>query len=188
MPRLFRIARYAQSCNHHGGCATASPGPTIPGPEEVPRISIDGPYFVESRDGHGFSCSTWAGSKLWLDSEDFGAAVSGTLEIAQARVVTNPSLAKYVLSFGGSGATVDYEIRERGSDVVIWRSSKSWPNQVSGCSLCCNDHARSHFVGWLEDLRRGTGRDRQNSSTSGKPCCFHSVHQNAVPKPIGEVM
>ena len=143
-----------------GGCATASAGPTIPGPEEVPRIPIDGPYFVESRDGHGFSCSTWAGSKLWLDSEDFGAAVSGTLETAQARVVTDPSLAKYVLSYGGTGATVNYEIRERGSDVVLWHTSKSWPNQVGGCALCCNDHARSHFAWFAEDLAAWDGSEQ----------------------------
>lgn len=140
-----------------GGCATASSGPTIPVPEAVPRVTVGGPYFVESRDGSGFSCSTWAGSKLWLDSEDFGAAVSGTLEIAQARVVTDPSIARYVLSFGGTGATVNYEIREPGSDMVVWRTSKPWPNRISGCALCCNDHARSHFEWFAEDLAAWDG-------------------------------
>jgi len=135
-----------------GGCASASSRPAIPLPEEVPRVTVGGPYFVESRDGSGFSCSTWAGSKLWLKSDDFGTAVSRTLELAQARVVTDPSIAKYVLSFGGTAATVNYEIREPGSDVVVWRTSKPWPNRVGGCALCCTDHARSHFEWFAEDL------------------------------------
>jgi len=139
------------------GCATASAGPTIPEASEVSAVRVDGPYFVESRDGNPFSCSTWAGTKLWLDSKDFASAVSQTLEVAQARVVSDPSLAIYVLSFGGSGSTVNYEIREPGSDIVVWRTSKSWPNQVSDCTLCCNDHARSHFAWLTEDLAAWDG-------------------------------
>lgn len=139
------------------GCATGSAGPTIPEPGEVSAVRVNGPYFVESRDGNPFSCSTWAGTKLWLDSEDFASAVSRTLEIAQARVVPDPSLASYVLSFGGSGSTVNYEIREPGSDVVVWSTSKSWPHQVSDCALCCNDHARSHFAWLTEDLASWDG-------------------------------
>lgn len=139
------------------GCASASSKPAIPVPGAVPRVTVDGPYFVESRDGSGFSCSTWAGSKLWLKSDEFGTAVSRTLELAQARVVTDPSGAKYVLSFGGTAATVNYEIREPGSDVVVWRTSKPWPNRISDCALCCPDHARSHFEWFAEDLAAWDG-------------------------------
>lgn len=139
------------------GCGTSRAGPTIPKAGEVSVVGVGGPYFVESRDGNAFSCSTWAGIKLWLDSDEFTSAVSQTLEVAQARVVSDRSLASYVLSFGGSGSTVFYEIRKPGSDAVVWQTSKSWPNQVSDCTLCCNDHARSHFAWFTEDLAAWDG-------------------------------
>lgn len=142
------------------GCATASPGPTIPGSDEVPRVVVAGPYYVEARNVHGFSCSTWAGTKLWLDSADFTSAVARTLEVADAAVVADPSAAKYILTFTGTDATVNYEIREPGNEAVVWRTSKPWPNQVSGCALCCNDHARSHFAWFAEDLAAWDGSRR----------------------------
>lgn len=62
------------------GCGTSRAGPTIPKAGEVSVVGVGGPYFVESRDGNPFSCSTWAGIKLWLDSDEFTSAVSQTLE------------------------------------------------------------------------------------------------------------
>ncbi len=139
------------------GCATASSGPTIPGPDELPTISIGDPIFVAFEDGHGYACSTWAGTKLWLSSADFADALASTLRNARANVVAAETRAKYVLSFGGAGASVSYEIRDRLGGEVVWRTSKPWPQQVAGCALCCNDHAKSHFAWLAEDLATWDG-------------------------------
>lgn len=139
------------------GCATASSGPTIPEPENLPSISLQSPFFVEYQEGYGFTCSTWAGTKLWLDNEDFAEALAQTLRNADANVVTDESQATYVLTFGGEGASVDYEIRDRSLDRVVWKTNKSWPHQVSDCTLCCNDHARSHFEWVAEDIAAWDG-------------------------------
>ena len=139
------------------GCATGSPGPTVPDESELGALAINDPIFVSYEPGRGYTCSTWAGAKLWLNNADFAEAIKRTLSNARGNVVADENAARYVLSFSGAGAEVRYEMLDRASNRVVWRTTKPWPEQVSGCALCCNDHARTHFAWLAEDLAAWDG-------------------------------